>query len=116
MQALDSGSEGARGAGSNPAALTSKRVETGEEVLLSYGPFTAAGFLYQYGSPFGGADTPAVLTSQHDVVTLIPRALWPAPGVSARSSSHVTSSGKLSGSSRWSPSSNCTMCSSVSRL
>ena len=60
------------------AALASRAIRKGEEVLLSYGRLSAAEFLYKYGWPAsGGADVPNAATAdEHDTVSLVPHSLW----------------------------------------
>ena len=60
------------------AVVASRRLARGEEVLLSYGPHTAAVFLYKYGWAMGGADTPDAARSPHDLATVAPPGLWEA--------------------------------------
>ena len=55
------------------AALASRPMEPGEEVLLDYGAYTAGRFLYQYGWLPGGDATPAGATSPHDEPVLVLR-------------------------------------------
>jgi len=60
------------------AMITSRRVEKGDEILLSYGQLSAAKFLYKYGWSVGGPDAPNSSTSPHDVAAVVPRGLLPS--------------------------------------
>lgn len=60
------------------AALSSRRIEAGEQVLLAYGSYSAARFLWTYGYIGGGPDLGKEATSPHDATCVIPRSLWPA--------------------------------------
>lgn len=60
------------------AVITSRRVEKGEELLLSYGQLSAAKFLYKYGWLVGGPDAASASTSSHDVAAVVPRGLLPS--------------------------------------
>ena len=60
------------------AVLTSQRIEKGDELLLAYGTYSAAKFLYTYGWAMGGPDEPSAVSSPHDMVVVVPRGLWPS--------------------------------------
>ena len=60
------------------AVVTSQRIEQGEEVLLAYGKYSAARFLYTYGWAMGGPDTASGASTAHDTSVVVPRSLWPA--------------------------------------
>ena len=66
------------------AALSTSRIEEGEEVLLGYGSFSAAKFLYTYGYVGGGGEAASAATSPHDAAYVIPRDLWPTLSGSQR--------------------------------
>lgn len=69
------------------AALTSRRLEAGEHVLLAYGTFTCAEFLYKYGY-IGGGDVAKEAVSPHDIASVVPSPLWPALSEAQRTVLH----------------------------
>lgn len=59
------------------AAVSSKQIEKGEEIVLAYGEYSAAEFLYRYGWIPGGPDlTSGAAGSPHEVVNLRLSHVW----------------------------------------
>ena len=52
------------------AIVTSKQIAAGDEILVSYGAYSAAKFLYKYGWVCGGPDVANSATSSQEMATV----------------------------------------------
>jgi hypothetical protein len=58
------------------AAIATERIESGQEVLLKYGDFSTANYLYKFGFVLGGTNTVDPAISKYDATALDVAHIW----------------------------------------